>query len=153
MKTEPSVFSYDDFKKAPSQRTCWEGVRNFQARNFLRDQMKPGDLVFIYHSSCEVPGIYGIGKIASDAYPDPTAFKKGSEYYDDKPLKKGEQARWYTRDVEAVKKLDPPYTLADIKANRNLASMLVIKRGMRLSIQPVTEKEWKEVLKAAGFPA
>lgn len=142
MKSEPSTFGIDHLAAAKSRTTGWDGVRNFQARNYLRE-MKKGDLAFFYHSSCDTVGIAGIVSIARDAYPDPTAFDRKNDHYDaesdpDKP-------RWYMVDVKLVRKFDRVITLDELRSHvtGKLKSMIVLKRGNRLSITPVTKSEWE----------
>ena len=144
MKSEPDEFSIDDLVKAPKKTTPWFGVRNYQARNFMRDVMKVGDGVLFYHSSCEVPGIAGVARVASTAYPDATQFDRKSEYYDAKS--KREEPRWMLVDVSLERKtrLMP---LEEMRGYPELADMVVLKRGNRLSITPVSEREWKFILK------
>ena len=139
MKTEPDECSIDDALAAPRHITPWNGVRNYQARNFMRDQMRVGDGVLFYHSSCEEPGIAGLAEVASAAYPDPTQFEPSSPYYDPK-AKKGDP-RWLHVDVRALKKtrLVP---LAELRKHKPLAKMVLLRPGNRLSITPVTEHEW-----------
>ena len=143
MKSEPSEASIDDLAKAPRQTLPWTGVRNYQARNFMRDQMRVGDGVLFYHSSCPEPGIAGVAEVASTAYPDETQFDTNSPYFD--PAAKREEPRWLHVDVKLVRKtrLLP---LAEMRATPSLASMLVLKRGNRLSITPVAPAEWRAVL-------
>jgi predicted RNA-binding protein with PUA-like domain len=144
MKSEPDEFSIDDLAKAPKRSTPWFGVRNYQARNFMRDHMKVGDGVLFYHSSCEVPGIAGIAAVASRAYPDASQFDRRSEYFDAKS--KRDDPRWMNVDVKLVKKtrLMP---LEEMRSYRELAGMRTLRPGNRLSITPVTEAEWKFILK------
>ncbi|NOU51087.1 EVE domain-containing protein [Pseudoalteromonas sp. JBTF-M23] len=137
-KTEPDTFSIDDLKALGSQGAFWEGVRNYQARNFLRDQVKLADLVFIYHSSCKVPAIVGIAKVIQQAQPDPFQFDIQSDYFDAKSTK--ENPRWYGVTLEYVKHLRP-ITLSAIKANLEITE-LALKKAGRLSIMPVSEREW-----------
>lgn len=145
MKSEPDAFSIDDLKARPKQTEPWDGVRNYQARNSMRDQMKVGDGVFFYHSSCEVPGIYGLAEIASTAYPDPSQFDPKSKYYD--PASKPEEPRWYLVDVKYKRHLKRPLTLEEIKQHeKKLAGMALIQRGSRLSVQPVRPEHWKYLL-------
>jgi len=143
MKSEPDEFSIDDLAKAPKQSTPWFGVRNYQARNFMRDHMKVGDGVLFYHSSCPVPGIAGIAKVASKAYPDASQFDRKSDYYDAKS--KRENPRWMNVDVKLVSKtrLMP---LAEMKDYEELAGMRTLRPGNRLSITPVTEAQWNFIL-------
>jgi len=135
MKSEPDVYSFDDLKKAEKRTSMWEGVRNYQARNFMRDDMRKGDLVLFYHSNCKEPGIVGLAEISSKAaYPDPTQFDPDSNYYDPKASR--DNPRWLVVDVRYKKKLSP-VSLKTIKAHPVLSQMKVAQRGMRLSIQPV----------------
>jgi predicted RNA-binding protein with PUA-like domain len=142
MKSEPSVFGIDDLARARNQTSGWDGVRNFQARNFLR-QMKKGDLAFFYHSSCDVPGIAGVASIQREAYPDPTQFDPKSDHYD--PASRPEKPRWYMVDVKLVRKFDREIPLEELRrhADGKLKDMIVLKRGNRLSVTPVTESEWR----------
>lgn len=142
MKSEPDVFSIDDLKK--HKTTLWEGVRNFQARNFMSQSMSLGDLVLFYHSNAEPPGIAGIAKVSKLAQPDPTQFDKKSDYFDkratlQKPL-------WFCVEVAFVKKFKTLLPLETLKNTPELQDMLVIKKGQRLSIQPVTEKDYQWIL-------
>ncbi len=145
MKSEPATFGVDHLAKAPRRRTHWDGVRNYQVRNMLRDQMKKGDLAFFYHSSCEVPGIYGVIRIAREGYPDPSAFDPENAHYD--PKSDPANPTWYVVDVELVRRLRAPITLETLKRNaRALGDLLVLRRGNRLSITPVTAAQWRKVL-------
>jgi predicted RNA-binding protein with PUA-like domain len=145
MKSEPETFGIDDLAKAPKKRTGWDGVRNFQVRNMLRDEMKKGDLALFWHSSCEVPGAYGIVKIVKEGYPDPSALDPRHVYHD--PDSDPAEPRWYAVDVELVRRFEKPITLATLKANAGkLGDMLVLRRGNRLSITPVTAEQWNRVL-------
>jgi predicted RNA-binding protein with PUA-like domain len=140
MKSEPDECSIDDALAAPGRATPWSGVRNYQARNFMRDEMRVGDGVLFYHSSCEEPGIAGLAEVASAAYPDATQFDRGSPYYD--PKAKKESPRWFNVDVRALKKtrLVP---LAELRRHKPLATMRLLRPGNRLSITPVSEAEWR----------
>ncbi|MGL4576753.1 MAG: EVE domain-containing protein [Burkholderiaceae bacterium] len=139
MKSEPDECSFDDALAAKNQTVPWTGVRNYQARNFMRDAMRMGDGVLFYHSSCAVPGVYGIAQVASGAYPDPTQFDKKSPYFD--AASKPDAPRWLLVDVKAVRKI-PVLTLEAMRADPRLADMIVLKRGNRLSITPVDAKHW-----------
>ena len=147
MKSEPEEFSIDDLVKTKNQTVAWFGVRNYLARNFMRDQMKLGDEVLFYHSSCPEPGITGLAKVASAAYPDETQWDKKSKYFDPKATR--ETPRWMLVDVKLVKKtrLLP---LAEMREQSSLANMITLQRGNRLSITPVTPAELKSVLKLLG---
>jgi predicted RNA-binding protein with PUA-like domain len=136
MKSEPDVFGWDDLEKSPNQTGSWDGVRNYQARNFMRDDFKIGDQVFFYHSSCETPGIVGIAEVVKEAYPDPTALNPESEYFDDKSLKSG-SSRWVMVDVKAKNKFKKILTLNEIRGEQRLRNLLLLRPGQRLSIQPV----------------
>ena len=140
MKSEPDEFSINDLAKAPGKRTAWFGVRNYQARNFMRDQMRLGDPVFFYHSSCPEPGIAGIAEVASVAYPDATQFDPKGKYYDAAATK--DVPRWVHVDVKLVKKT-PLVSLAELRRHPELATMRLLQRGNRLSITPVDPREWK----------
>jgi predicted RNA-binding protein with PUA-like domain len=147
MKSEPDEFSIDDLAAAPKQTTPWFGVRNYQSRNYMRDHMKVGDGVLFYHSSCAVPGIAGIAKVASKAHPDDSQFDRKSEYYD--PKAKREDPRWMLVDVKLAKKTRV-MPLDEMRAYPELAGMVTLKRGNRLSITPVTAAEWDFILKRLG---
>jgi predicted RNA-binding protein with PUA-like domain len=139
MKSEPGEFSIDDLARAARQTTPWIGVRNYQARNFMRDQMHKGDRLFFYHSSCAEPGIAGIAEIVSQAYPDATQFDRRSPYFDPKATR--EAPRWFNVDVKLVRKT-PVIGLPELRRHPKLANMRVLARGNRLSITPVEPKEW-----------
>jgi predicted RNA-binding protein with PUA-like domain len=140
MKSEPDECSIDDVLAAPGRTTTWSGVRNYQARNFMRDAMRIGDGVLFYHSSCPEPGIAGLAEVASAAYPDATQFDAKSDYYD--PQSRREEPRWFNVDVRALKKtrLIP---LAELRGQKALRKMVTLRPGNRLSITPVTEAEWR----------
>lgn len=142
MKSEPDVFSWGDLEK--KRRASWDGVRNFQARNFMRDRFRIGDLVLFYHSSCAEPGIVGIARVVKEAYPDPTALDPKSDYYDPASAKAG-TSRWFMVDIEPVQRFKHPASLSEIRSNKALQTMLLLRKGQRLSIQPVTEKEYKTI--------
>jgi predicted RNA-binding protein with PUA-like domain len=149
MKSEPSECSIDDLAKAPAQTVPWVGVRNYQARNFMRDEMSVGDGVLFYHSSCPEPGIAGLAKVASAAYPDATQFDAKSHYFDAKSSL--DTPRWQHVDVKLAKKTRL-LSLAEMRESPTLATMLVLKRGNRLSITPVNAEEWKAVLAVLAKP-
>lgn len=144
MKSEPDEFSIDDLAKAPRQTTPWFGVRNYTARNFMRDGMEVGDDVLFYHSSCEVPGIAGLAKVASKPYPDDSQFDRKSEYFDPKATR--EAPRWMLVDVKLAKKTRV-MPLEEMRSYPELAKMLTLRRGNRLSITPVTDAEWRFIVK------
>ena len=143
MKSEPDVFGIDDLKAKPDQTAHWDGVRNYQARNMMRDQMKAGDRVFFYHSSCAVPGIVGVMKVVREAYADFTALDPESEYFD--PKSTLENPRWFMVDVKFEKKYKRIITLAELKADPVLEEMLLLRKGSRLSIMPVSKQEWQHI--------
>jgi predicted RNA-binding protein with PUA-like domain len=148
MKSEPSTFGIDDLAKAPRRRSRWDGVRNYQVRNMIRDDMKKDDLAFFYHSSCEVPGIYGVVRVVRESYPDPTAFEPRHAHFD--PKSDPAAPTWFMVDVELVRRFETPVTLEKLKANaRALGDLIVLKRGNRLSIMPVTPTQWRKVLALA----
>jgi predicted RNA-binding protein with PUA-like domain len=140
MKSEPGDCSIDDLAALPQQTVAWYGVRNYQARNFMRDQMQVGDAVLFYHSNCEEPGIAGIAKVSSTAYPDATQFNKKSKYFDPKVTQ--ETPRWFNVDVKLVKKI-ALISINDLRSHPELANMRTLQRGNRLSITPVDPAEWK----------
>ena len=142
MKTEPDEFSIDDLAKKKFEP--WTGVRNYQARNFMRDGMQVGDGVLFYHSSCEVPGVAGIAEVAAAAYPDPTQFDRKSDYYD--AASKREEPRWYLVDVKFKRKLKRVIPLTELKDRRELDGFALTARGNRLSVLPVTEAQWDFIL-------
>ena len=147
-KSEPSAFSIDHLARAAKQTAPWDGVRNYQARNFLRDDVKVDDHVLFYHSREEPLGIFGTMSIAQAGYPDFTAFDPQSKYYDAKS--NPDQPRWYMVDVKLIQKFSEPITREMLSEDEATANMLVMKRGMRLSIQPVTMEEWQAVHRLAG---
>jgi predicted RNA-binding protein with PUA-like domain len=142
MKSEPDECSIDDVLAAPGRITPWSGVRNYQARNFMRDEMKPGDGVLFYHSSCPEPGIAGLAEVASPAYTDKTQFQRSSPYYDADSKK--DSPRWVNVDVRALRKTRL-VSLAELRMHKPLAKMRLLRPGNRLSITPVTESEWKYI--------
>ena len=143
MKSEPEVYGFDDLKKEKIDH--WDGIRNYQARNFMRDLMQRGDLAFFYHSNCEEPGIAGIMQINRTAYPDFTAFDTSQKYYD--PKSDPSNPRWYMVDVKYVRKLKRYIALRELKLHKALADMRLLKKGNRLSILPIEKKEWDYILK------
>ncbi|MEO5903145.1 MAG: EVE domain-containing protein [Gemmatimonadaceae bacterium] len=147
LKTEPTTFSFDDLWKAPKRTTTWDGVRNFQARNMLRDGMKEGELVFIYHSSTDPTGIVGIAEVVRAGYPDPTAFDVKDSHYDPKSRK--DSPSWYVVDVKALEKFPEIVTLERLRSMKGLEGMVLLKKGSRLSVQPVSPGEWSTILKEA----
>jgi predicted RNA-binding protein with PUA-like domain len=146
LKTEPGVFSFDDLVRAPKKTTAWEGVRNYQARNFLRDDFEVGDLCLIYHSNAEPTAIMGVAEVVRAGYADPSAIDPKSNSYDEKAHKRGENP-WVMVDVNAIARLRNPLDRETLRSHRVLSSMMVLKKGTRLSIQPVTAEEFAEVWK------
>lgn len=143
MKSEPDVFGIDHLAAVPDKSAAWWGVRNYQARNFMRDQMKLGDRVFFYHSSCPEPGIVGIAQVSRLAYPDETQFDRKGKYFDPKASR--DMPRWFNVDVKLVKK-SRLLSLLELRSHPQLASMIVLKRGNRLSITPVEAREWDFIM-------
>ena len=145
MKSEPDVYGIDDLER--DGREMWDSIRNYQARNMMRDDMRIGDKVFFYHSNCKEPAIAGIARVASKPYPDPTQFDEKSRYFDPKSSKA--EPRWILVDVAFVRKFKKPITLAEIKANKGLEDMILVRRGNRLSIMPIEKDHWDLILTMA----
>lgn len=144
-KNEPEDFSVDDLANAPKKTTHWDGVRNYQARNFIRDDMRVGDQGFFYHSNCDVPAVVGIVEIVRESYPDHTAFDANDPHFD--PKSDPDEPRWFMVDVKLVRKLKPPIPLREIKVHAaQLEGFHLIQRGNRLSVMPVAPKHWKRIL-------
>jgi predicted RNA-binding protein with PUA-like domain len=146
LKTEPDAFSIDDLEHLPHQTTSWEGVRNYQARNLIREMSKD-DMAFFYHSSCQFPGVVGVVKIVKTAYPDGTALNPSSPYYD--PKSSEQQPRWYQVDVQLVKKFRQPILLQQLRSISALQEFILLRKGNRLSILPVTEEQWHRICQMA----
>lgn len=146
LKSEPDAFGIDDLAARPDRTAAWDGVRNFQARNMLRDQIKKGDRAFFYHSGCAVPGIAGIVRVVKRAYPDPTALDPRNAHYD--PGSTALNPRWYAVDVQLVRKFDSLITLDRLRAHQSaeLAELVILRRGNRLSVTPVSKREWEFIL-------
>jgi predicted RNA-binding protein with PUA-like domain len=138
MKSEPETFSIDHLQQ--KKKSGWDGVRNYQARNFMRDNMIKGDMVLFYHSSCDVPGVAGLAVVCKESHPDPTQFDSTSDYFDPKATR--ESPRWFMVEVEFCEKFQNVFTLSEIKKTKGLEEMMVVQKGSRLSINPVTEKEF-----------
>jgi predicted RNA-binding protein with PUA-like domain len=149
MKSEPDVFSFQDLQRAPRRRTLWDGVRNYQARNLLRDEIAVGDGVLYYHSNASPPGVAGVARVVRAGYPDPTQFDPDDAHFD--PASKRESPRWFAVDVEAVEALPEFVSLERLREEPGLASMGVLRRGNRLSVQPVEAAEWRLVLALGGL--
>ena len=146
LKTEPSTFGIDDLQAAPRKTTSWEGVRNYQARNFIHDQISKGDEAFLYHSSCEVPGIVAIVQVVRAAYPDPTAFDREHHHYD--AGSDAKSPRWFMVDVQLKRRLARTITLEELRrhAGKQLKGLALLRPGNRLSVSPVEERHWKFIL-------
>jgi predicted RNA-binding protein with PUA-like domain len=147
LKTEPDTFSIEDLRKSRDQTTCWDGVRNYQARNILRDQMKLGDQVLIYHSSTDPTAVVGIAKVAKEGYPDHTAWDKKNPNYD--PDATEANPRWYMVDIQLERVFARPVTLAELRKVAGLKQMELLRKGSRLSVQPVRKEEFDQILKLA----
>jgi predicted RNA-binding protein with PUA-like domain len=145
MKSEPTTFSIDDLAAAPDQTTCWEGVRNYQARNLLRDEIKEGDRVLYYHSACPEPACVGTATVVRDGYPDHHAFDPRHHYHD--PKSTPDKPTWFMVDIRLDAKLARPVTLAEIRQHPELQEMPLLRKGNRLSVQPVTKKEFDQIVK------
>jgi predicted RNA-binding protein with PUA-like domain len=145
MKSEPDVYGIDHLKAANKKTDTWDGVRNYQVRNMMRDDMKKGDLAFFYHSNCKEPGIAGIMKIVREGYPDYTALDPNEKYYD--PKSDPDNPRWYMVDVRYVRKLKRVITLTELKTHPELEDLPLIRRGNRLSVMPLSEQHWNFILK------
>jgi predicted RNA-binding protein with PUA-like domain len=143
MKSEPSVFGIDHLAKAKGKKASWDGVRNFQARNYLKE-MRKGDHAFLYHSSCDVPGIAGTMVVSKEAYPDATAFDRKHDHYD--PDSDPKNPRWFMVDVTLDEKFARIVTLEELRAQRELKDMIILRRGNRLSVTPVTKAEWDSIV-------
>jgi predicted RNA-binding protein with PUA-like domain len=151
VKSEPDSFSFDDLLASPARTTCWDGVRNYQARNSMRDDMRKGDLVFFYHSSTEPSAIVGIAEVARESYPDHTALDPHHPHFD--PKSKADAPTWMMVDIKAKKRLPKPLTLADLRGVKGLEKMVLLQKGSRLSVQPVTAEEWALVCRLGGIDA
>jgi predicted RNA-binding protein with PUA-like domain len=151
VKSEPESFSFDDLLASPRRTTCWAGVRNYQARNFMRDDMKKGDLVFFYHSSVDPAEIVGIAEVVRESYPDHTALDAADPYFD--PKSKADAPTWMMVDIRGVRPLTKPLALGDLRGVKGLESMVLLQRGSRLSVQPVSASEWEIICKLGGVAA
>lgn len=151
LKSEQDVFSFDDLLRAPKRTACWDGVRNYQARNTLRDLMKRGDRCFFHHSSSDPTGIAGICEVVKEGYPDHTAFDPAHPHFDAKSAR--DAPTWFMVDVRAVRAMPHIVTLEELRQVKGLEKMMLLQRGSRLSVQPVTRKEWEAVCRHAGVPA
>lgn len=144
-KSEPNEFSFKDLKKAKNKTTFWDGVRNYQARNFLRDDIKKGDGVLFYHSNADPLAVIGLCEVIKEGYPDHTQFDPGNKHFD--PKADEAKPTWFMVDIRLIKEFKVPVTIDQIKANPRLKNMKLIQRGNRLSVMPVTKNEWDEILK------
>ena len=147
MKSEPSAFSIDDLIRSPEKTTCWDGVRNYQARNFMRS-MAVGDHVLFYHSNADPPAVVGIAEVTTSAYPDSTQFDKKDTHYD--PASKPSRPRWDMVDIRFVRKFVRPLPLEELRNEPTLTGMVLLQKGSRLSVQPVRALEWRHILRLAG---
>ena len=145
VKSEPDAFSIDDLANMPKKTEHWDGVRNYQARNMMRDEMKKGDQVFFYHSNCKEPGIVGIAKVVKEGYPDFTAFEAKNKYYD--PKSSPQNPCWYMVDIKLVRKLKRTIALQELKNHKKLSDMTLLRKGNRLSVMPIDKKHWDYILK------
>lgn len=149
MKTEPTTYSIDDLASDKDQTTCWEGVRNYQARNLLRDEIQAGDRVLFYHSACKEPAVVGTAVVSRPGYPDSHAFDRRSKYFDEKS--DPANPTWYMVDITLEQKFDQPITLTALRERATLKGMVLLQKGSRLSVQPVKKKEFDTITKMAGI--
>ena len=148
MKTEPATYSIDDLASEPKKTTCWEGVRNYQARNLLRDEIKKGDGVLFYHSACKEPAVVGTAVVARSGYPDSHALDPASKYFDEKS--DPDDPRWFMVDIKLDRKFERPVTLALLREQKGLQGMVLLQKGSRLSVQPVKKSEFDRIVKLAS---
>lgn len=151
MKSEPDCFSIDDLAAEKNKTSCWDGVRNYQARNYMRDEMKKGDRILFYHSRIKPPGVAGLAKVVKESYPDFTAFDPNDKHFD--PKSKHENPRWFMVDVKLEKKFKRFVSLDELRTVKSLEGMVLLQKGSRLSVQPVTKKQFETVCKLAEKPA
>tara|TARA_R100000027_G_scaffold65118_1_gene59283 strand:- start:1476 stop:1952 length:477 start_codon:yes stop_codon:yes gene_type:complete len=144
MKSEPDAFSIEDLERLNGKSEPWDGIRNYQARNFMRDEFKIGDQILFYHSNCSPPGVVGLAEVASDPYPDETAFDPKSKYFD--PKSKRDSPRWILVDVRFVAKFPRTVTLAEMRETESLGEMRILQKGNRLSITPVSERDYEKIV-------
>lgn len=149
LKSEPESFSIQDLEKAPKKTTFWDGVRNYQARNYLRDSIKNGDMVFFYHSNADPPGIVGVAEVVKEGYPDHTAFDPKDHHYD--PKSNPKNPTWYMVDIKHVKTFKRVIGLDELRDVSALKNMVLLQKGSRLSVQPVTSKEWETISELPGL--
>ncbi len=148
-KSEPNAYSWEDLQSEPDQTACWDGIRNYQARNFMRDEIHLGDRVLFYHSNAKPRAIVGIARVVREAYPDSSAWDPQSPYFD--PKSSAENPRWVMVDIQAVCNVSPPISLEELRETPGLEDMPLLRRGQRLSIQPVTEAQWLTILNLRGI--
>lgn len=151
MKSEPDVFGFEDLMGRPGRVEPWDGVRNYQARNFMRDEMRVGDRVLFYHSNVSPPHVAGLAEVASEARPDPSQWEESSPYHDARSTP--ERPLWFLVDIRGLEPLPRPVALAELKANPRLADMRLVQRGNRLSVMPVEDFEYDEIVRMAGEPS
>ena len=151
VKSDPQTFGVDDLARSPHRTTRWDGVRNYQARNLLRDEMRLGDRVLFYHSQSDPPAVVGTAAIVREGYPDPLQFDARSRYHD--PGSRPDDPRWYSVDLRLERRFPRPLALSELRATPGLEGMALLRRGSRLSVQPVTAEEWRIVLRLAGRTA
>ena len=149
VKSEPNAFSFDDLAASPRKTTCWDGVRNYQARNFIRDGMKEGDLVLFYHSNADPMVVAGVARVVREAYPDHTAFDRKDPHYD--PKSKRDEPTWMMVDLQAVERFTHPVSLAELRVTPGLEAMALLQKGSRLSVQPVSAGEFG-IVRKLGAP-
>ncbi len=149
VKTEPGAFSFDDLLACPGRTTAWDGVRNYQARNFMRDDMKRGDVVLFYHSNADPAAVMGVATVVREAYPDPTAIDPEDPHYD--PRSERHAPTWFVVDLRAAERFTHPVTLGELRGEKTLRGMALLQKGSRLSVQPVTPREF-EIVHALGAP-
>lgn len=148
MKTEPKSYSIQDLAKEPNKTTCWDGVRNYQARNFMRDEMKRGEEILVYHSNADPPAVVGTAVVVKESYPDHSAFDRNSKYFD--PKSSAQSPRWFMVDIKLKKIFRQPLGLDALRDVKALAEMELLRKGSRLSVQPVRQKEYDAILKMAA---
>jgi predicted RNA-binding protein with PUA-like domain len=148
VKTEPEAFSIQDLARSPQQTTCWDGVRNYQARNFMRDEMKLGDRVLVYHGSTDQPAVVGTAKIVRESYPDHTAWDKEYDHFD--PASTPDNPRWFMVDIQLEQNFKAPLELEKLRGVAALKAMELLRKGSRLSVQPVRKAEFEAILRLAG---
>jgi predicted RNA-binding protein with PUA-like domain len=147
MKSDPETYGWDELQAERDKTTCWDGVRNYQARNLLRDEIKLGDEVLFYHSQAD-KAVIGTARVVKNGYPDPTQFDRSQKGFD--PAAKADEPRWYAVDIQAIRRLKTPVVLSRMREMNGLEEMVLLRKGSRLSVQPVTAREWKLIVKEGG---